>query len=452
MPTPIKWGSEFLVNTTTADSQSEPNMTALADGRFVVTWQDESAGDFDIRAQIFNADGSKSGSEFIAHTDATDFKVAPMVTALQGGGFVLAWQDNDTFGISARVFDAAGDPIGDEIALDTAVDPTLVALAAGGFAILWEDTQDGDVRAQLYDAAGDASGPTTTINTTVLGPQTQPAAASLTNGGFVVVWTDGSANELGDFATGLNVRAQRYDENGFAVGSEFVVSATTAGDQDAAAVIGLADGRFVVAWQDHGGADAEIVAQIFNADGTKFGGEFTVHTTSTDDQRDISLTALADGRFVVTWTDYSQTGDDTSGAAVRAQVFNGDGTTSGDEFLVNTTTAQGQGFPSVSVLADGRLVFAWLDASQTGGDTDGNAIRGQIFEPRTGPVTLFGSGFDDSLVGTFLDDTIEGRSGDDELHGDNGQDTLRGEEGNASRWPRQRSPGWRQRQRFSARR
>jgi len=40
MTTPSKDGAEFLVNTTTRNSQWEPTVTGLADGRFVVAWSD----------------------------------------------------------------------------------------------------------------------------------------------------------------------------------------------------------------------------------------------------------------------------------------------------------------------------------------------------------------------------------------------------------------------------
>lgn len=123
------------------------------------------------------------------------------------------------------------------------------------------------------------------------------------------------------------------------------------------------------------------------------------------------------------WTDFSQTDGDTSLTAVRAQVFGTDGAKSGDEFLVNATTTNSQAQPAVTALADGRIMFAFTDVSSSD-------VRGQIFDPRDHAVTLFGSGFDDSLVGTYLDDTIEGRLGNDALFGENGQDTLRGEGGN----------------------
>jgi hypothetical protein len=39
-----KLGSEILVNTATAGSQSDQQITALSNGGFVVTWQDDSQG------------------------------------------------------------------------------------------------------------------------------------------------------------------------------------------------------------------------------------------------------------------------------------------------------------------------------------------------------------------------------------------------------------------------
>lgn len=130
---------------------------------------------------------------------------------------------------------------------------------------------------------------------------------------------------------------------------------------------------------------------------------------------------------------------DLSGLAIRAQVFNADGSTSGAEFLVNTTTLDFQFQPSITALADGQFVVSWKDDSASGGDTSGAAIRGQIFDPRESAVTLSGSTLDDDFVGTrfgdtmygFLgDDQILGRSGDDFLYGEMGDDDLFGNTGN----------------------
>jgi hypothetical protein len=182
------------------------------------------------------------------------------------------------------------------------------------------------------------------------------------------------------------VRAQIFNADGSKSGGEFLVN-TTAGQsyssQTVASITGLADGGFVIAWTDPSGmggdtSETDVRAQIFNADGSKSGGEFLVNTITEASQDQPTITVLADGRFVVAWTDFSKTGGDTNHEAVRGQVFNADGTKSGGEFLVNTKTAHAQYDPTITGLADGRFVVAWTDRSKTLGDT-GQAVHAQVF-------------------------------------------------------------------------
>ena len=62
-------GSEFLVNSQTVGNQSSSNVTSLANGNFLVTWQDQMGDNsgYGIKAQIFAADGSRIGSEFLVN-------------------------------------------------------------------------------------------------------------------------------------------------------------------------------------------------------------------------------------------------------------------------------------------------------------------------------------------------------------------------------------------------
>ncbi|PZV00779.1 MAG: hypothetical protein DCF24_06270, partial [Cyanobium sp.] len=69
MPQPILDGPEFLVNTTSYKDGTKPSTTALPDGRFIITWTELSGvfpdATINIRAQVFNANGSKAGAEFL---------------------------------------------------------------------------------------------------------------------------------------------------------------------------------------------------------------------------------------------------------------------------------------------------------------------------------------------------------------------------------------------------
>ena len=197
-------------------------------------------------------------------------------------------------------------------------------------------------------------------------------------------------------------------------GDEFLVNRTTKEWQTSAAVTGLTDGRFAVAWEDTsetGGdtSSAAIRAQLFNADGSRFGGEFLVNTTTASLQYQPSIAKLANGRFAVTWTDLSGTGGDTSGAAIRGQVFNADGSRAGAEFLVNTATDAFQDISVMAPLTDGRFVVAWSDVSGTGGDTSSWAVRAQVFNSsgsKSGGEILVNT----STAGAQLDPSIAGLS------------------------------------------
>src|SRR5262245_6926567 len=121
-----------------------------------------------------------------------------------------------------------------------------------------------------------------------------------------------------------------------------------------------------------------------------FGPELLVNTTTLNDQCDPHVTALPDGRFVVTWQSQDG-GGDGSGYAIRGRIFNADGSTSADDFIVNTTTANNQRMPSVTALPDGGFVVTW--DSLDGSDGDGFSIRGRIFNTD-------GSASDDFIIDT----------------------------------------------------
>ena len=140
---------------------------------------------------------------------------------------------------------------------------------------------------------------------------------------------DGSSN---------GIYAQRYDAAGAAVGGEFRVNSYTADDQAYASVAALADGGHVVTWQSLGqdGSGSGIYAQLYNAAGAAVGGEFPVNTATTYDQSFASVSALANGGFVVNW---SSMGQDGSGWGTYAQWFDPSGAAMGAEFRINHTTS-----------------------------------------------------------------------------------------------------------------
>ena len=450
MPGASKWGSEFLVNTITAGHQEQPAVTALANGRFVVTWLDQSHSADDpsggaIRAQVFNADGSKLGGEFRANTTVHNHQSEPAIAALADGRFVVAWTDDSQSGgdtselaVRAQIFNADGTRSGSEFLIPATTEsfqslPTITGLADGRFVAAWTDdsetggdTDSGAIRARIFNADGTPSSSEFLVNTTTDQHQFEPTITALANGNFVVAWTD--LSETGGDLSSYAVRGRVYQADGTPVSSELLINTATNGSQHEPSITGLADGRFVVVWSDFSQASGDsdgyaVRARIFEADGAPSTGEFVVNTTTDGWQLTPKIAALPDGRFIASWVDTS-TGENQ----FRAQVFNTDGSKSGGELVVAAPASTSDDH-TITALADGRFVIAWSGNQPTGGDASGHSVRAQIFDPRETAVNLAGTSGNDDFVGTGFGDTLGGGAGNDRLSGGDGIDWLSGGNG-----------------------
>lgn len=421
---------EFLVNTTTADSQLQSAVTTLRDGGFVVVWtsegQDGSAGG--IYAQRYAANGARMGAEFLVNTHTAGTQMTPSVTGMADGGFLVSWSSNgsdgDGFGVSGQRFAADGGRVGAEFPVNTAVTndqfiPDLTTLSNGGYVATWMSVdQDGSlsgIYGQLYTSGGQEFRSEFRINTSTFDTQAAPSVAALSGGDFVVVWQSGhDGPERG-------IYGQRYNINGAAIGGEFHISTGSSSDQTNADVIALGDGGFLVAWEwsNMDGSDTGIYAQRYAANGAAVGGQINVNTSTAGNQSLPGAAALADGGFVVVWCSEPQDG---SGFGIYAQRYNAGGAIAGGEFRVNTHTTDHQLTPVVTALADGGFVVSWESLEQDGDET---GIYAQRFDAsgRAMLVDLQGDAGNNtmSFVGAAR---MRGGYGNDTYRVDNVGDTI----------------------------
>ncbi|WP_167740153.1 Ig-like domain-containing protein, partial [Parasedimentitalea huanghaiensis] len=101
-----------------SDPYTMPDTTWLDDGRFVVTWTTSTASQIDeVRARVFNPDGSENSSVFVVYEDPNSSGPAvPSVTTLDGDRIVVTWYQERYFetgvggtDILSRVVDVNGD-------------------------------------------------------------------------------------------------------------------------------------------------------------------------------------------------------------------------------------------------------------------------------------------------------------------------------------------------------
>ncbi|SDY83474.1 S-layer family protein [Nitrosomonas sp. Nm33] len=460
--------SNFGVNTVIdssgiGNSLSSPAITALSDGGFIVSWVWSGFDEFDniissVYAQRYNADGTAQGTEFQVNSTVANDQFAPTITALADGGFVVNWvsygQDGSGGGIYAQRYNADGTAQGTEFQVNSTVAndqfaPTITALTDGGFVVSWvSNGQDGSgvgIYAQRYNVDGTTQGGEFQVNTYVTNDQSNPAITALADGGFVVSWVSS-----GQDGSGFGIYAQRYNADGTTQGGEFKVNTYVTNDQTDPAITALADGGFVVSWESNGqdGSGFGIYAQRYIADGTAQGGEFKVNTDVSFDQTDPAIAVLADGGFVVSWE---------SNSRIYAQRYNADGTVQGGEFKVNNDVVYYQHDPAITALADGGFVVSWKSApggalfvtsddfieaqrydahgNQVGSlNLEGGAASDHLMVSTTmmSPVNLLGMEGQDVLKGGSGNDSLDGGAGNDTLNGGAGADAMSGGLGNDS--------------------
>ncbi|MBA5778217.1 cadherin-like domain-containing protein, partial [Stappia sp. F7233] len=162
-------GSEFRINSYTTNHQNEPSVTGLVNGGFVVTWHsfNQDGSSWGIYGRRYNSSGSAVGSEFRVNNFTTDTQSDSYVTALTDGGFVVTWnsfnQDGSSWGVYGRRYNASGSAIGSEFRINSYTPneqsrPSVTALEDGGFVVAWHSNgQDGSgygVFRKIYNADG----------------------------------------------------------------------------------------------------------------------------------------------------------------------------------------------------------------------------------------------------------------------------------------------------------
>lgn len=437
----LLWNNVAGVNTTTPGDQNLGSVTGLTDGGWVVAWQDHSGTHPSIRYRVFNADGTARSAELAITGPRQEL---PSVFATADGGFTLTWNSiawttfpalEITTGtllqqhfLATGAADGAATTVatymqnGGPPPISTPMHSSSVDVGANRY-VVWTDINFGaganyDIRWTRLNADGSVFA-TAAVNTTRLGVQTSADVAALANGaGFVVSWHDDQADV---------VRARVYNATGTAQSFEITVGLTGTEAQvyHMQGVAGLSNGNFVVAWTSNGanndGSGDAIKFQIFTASGATVGVERRVNAVTSGDQLLPDIIALRNGGFAIVHND--QRG---SPATVKLGIFDNDGNQVGTESTVAAGFSNGQWAPSLSELADGRIVVTWVPQN---GDGSGTAVHHVVLDPRDGIVTGAGTGTAaaQQLYGNSeYNDSITGSSGNDQLFGMAGGDTLRG--------------------------
>ncbi len=194
---------------------------------------------------------------------------------------------------------------------------------------------------------------------------------------------------------------------------------------------------------------------MFDGNGEKRGAEILVNTDTAGQQLSPALTALSDGRIVVTWH--------TLMATISAQIIDPRdgliyGTANGDTLYGHATVNDEinglDGADTIFGLGGNDQVHAGSGTDNVtlarGDDVAYGGAGNDVITGGNGEDVLYGEGDNDNLSGGKGEDELFGGAGNDTLNGNNGDDIIAGGAGNDTifdgeggchRWRRRRRPG-----------
>ena len=288
---------ETHVNTTTANNQFEPDTASNASGRSVVVWTHRfSATDTDIKAQIFDANGNKVGSEItVANSGRNESDSAVSMDSF--GDFVVVWEDTVSslnHNIMAQRFNSSGAKRGSAITVASEskdeFDPSIASASNGDFVVSYTlnfSTGDLDVKAKRYSDSG-ALQSSISVGTTSADDERSSSVARTPDGRFAIA-----------FVGNNGITLKLYGTTGNLVNTRTIVSGTSSADKPSVSMDN--SGNTVVAWQQLVGSDTDIKARVVSSTGVMQGTSTIANSLDNEFAPDVAFRRTG-GIYVVTYT------------------------------------------------------------------------------------------------------------------------------------------------------
>ena len=383
--------TEFQVNTFTQGPQIRPDVAALENGGFVLVWdshgQDAGSSGYGVIARVYNADGTPLGDEIIANATEALSQEHVSVAPMRNGGFVVTWKDqsgvfdSSSGGIVGRVFDGAGSPVSDEFLVNTGTEgeqfnPDVASFSDGTFVVVWLSllAPNRYLYGQLFDHLGTPVGAEFDLAEEIVNPAGSVGVAVGPSDEFVVTWFQNAEQ---------TVRARRFEHSGNPIGAAFAVSdGNESGNQHQVAAYSQI-GQFIVAWRGYDSENGwDVEASLFSPTANPVWSQVDLPETKANNQNSPAVTFLSATQFVAAWDSAKQ--DESPDASVFFRIVGTNQVPVTSEIPVNTFITEHQNEPAVAALQADRFVIAYQGYGAQDGDEWG--VFARIFKSDGSPL------------------------------------------------------------------
>ena len=382
-------GGEYSPTGKLPGDQVHPSVSFTTNGGYVV-WEDNwiDGQGLGVGAMHLNNDLTGSGTPFRVDSLSADDQESAHVSTLNGGGAVFAWQGGRQGHqhIFARFLSSTNNWVTGDVMVNSATNkfqnsPAVAKLLNGNVAMASVSLNQAaassmaDVYLQMFSPSGGKLGGEILVNQFIVNNQRTPAIAPLADGKLAIAWVSEEERwtDASNGVPSVDVYARVFDSSGNPVSSEFLVNAanTVCAAPDLAA---SPDGGFMATWMEK---DLAVKNNGWDISARRFSGawvggnETRVNTQLYGDQYSPKI-RRSGSTYLDVWTSIGQDG---SREGVFASYLNDDGSTSGSEFQVNSTTYGAQMHQAIGSDA-GRFLTVWTSFDA---DATGYNLYGQIY-------------------------------------------------------------------------
>lgn len=300
-------------NVFTSSSQGQTALATASDGRTALVWESkrQERGTFGVYARLFDAAGQPLSHEFHVNTFMARAQWHPAATFSDNDTLWFAWesfsQDGSGAGLVARAFDRDGNPLGQELPINLQregdqVDVTLEAAAAGGALAVWS-----------------------------------------------------SHHPDGSFEEANGIRARLLDATG-ASSSEILIAAQEGASDRRPSVARTLDGGYLVAWTRTLTSEARsmVMAQHLDAQGALQGQAYVLAESEDADFVEGVVASNGQGQMALAWMAQEQ-----DGFAVMAQRLDAQGRLTAAPLYVASAQDGWKSGVTLDLSEDGSLAVAY---------------------------------------------------------------------------------------------